>query len=444
MRTSTATAGGIRAIGCAILVLLGHASLVLAQCVQAEDVHLCRSIGRDTVVFEATVDRIDFAQLPEQDPTSKAFGATHERLIHLRDVRAVKGVPQDVLVAPVLGSEDCLYQFRQGMRYFIVAASLRDGRLSPSNLTKPIDSSAGLQNYIQLLAQGAGRGQLWGEVLMPSEWIEWSPSDGPVSQARVTVKGPTTRTTVSDARGQYSFANLPWGRYTIGVDLPRDAPYLERLKPQQVELRSDSACAEIVFNAESRSRIDGVILDERGRPASNTFVMLHPADYSNAEAGSPGIGLTTDGLGRYEFSNLPAGRYVVGVNTDIGPTPGSPYREVYASNGVGETVVSLAIGGQLTLEPLKLTRTVPGSVTGVVQNSSGDPVVGVDVSIWWTTARGHTRREYPKKSDGAGRFSFAAWQSVEYWLEVGSHDAPLVRLSAVPLNKPIAVALPDR
>jgi protocatechuate 3,4-dioxygenase beta subunit len=445
MRMLRVTERGVRvAVHCG-LVLIAQASFVAAQCVQVDDAHACRIIAA-AVVFEGTVEQIEIRDLPRQDPLAPVMRPTAERLVHLRDIRAVKGTPQDLLVAPTFGDEDCYYRFRAGQRYLVVATRLDDGRLAPSDLTRRIDTSAGLLAYIKTLGQ-LTKGELWGNVSMPAQWTEWTVTYGPVPEARVTVKGPETRSTTTDIHGEYRVDNLSWGAYTIRVDLPQAAPFLRPLELQKVELRPEWACAEVDFMAETRSRIEGVVVDETGQPAPGIFLYLHPADFFDPAQGAgvaPGIGLSTDSRGRYVFSDLPPARYVVGINTGIGPTPGSPYVEAYAATSGGETVVPLAIGGRATLEPLRLTRAIPGTVTGVVLNRNGDPVVGVDVSLWWTTVRGDARRTYPLKTDAGGRFRIPAWQGIQYRLEAGIHEAPSAQVAIPRLNEPITITLTHR
>lgn len=410
----------------------------------AIDPHKCLRIGRDTVVFEGTLDRIEYRTLPPQDRNRGVFGPTDERLIHFRDLHAVKGTSQEVLVAAVFGSEDCYYQFERGQRYFVVADRLSDGRFAPSDLSRPVGTSKGLGTFIQSLGLLSSGGQLWGDISMPTEWTKWAMTYGPVQGARVTVQGPAARTTTTDAHGEYHFDGLPWGAYTVRVDVQQAAPYLQPLESQKVEVQPGSSCAELEFRAESRSRIEGLLVDERGRPVSGVYLFLHPADFFDREkGGSPGVGVPTDARGRYVFSDLPPGRYVVGVNTEIGPTPGDPFAEAYAATATGETIIPLGIGDRVVVEPLRLTPAIPATVAGKVVNSDGNPVADVDVTIWWTSVRGHEYREY-RRTDAEGRFQLPAWRGVRYTLEVGSHDAPAAQLVSPRLNEPITITLKDR
>lgn len=428
----------------AVVLLSVQVSFATAQCVQAEDPHMCRLLDRDAIVFEATVEQIEIRRLPEQEPKASVIGPSAERLVHLLDVRAIKGVPQHLLVAPVFGSEDCFFQFREGQRYLIVATRLSDGRLAPSDLTRTVETSAGLQAFLQTVGT-LTQGELWGNVSMPAEWTEWDITYGPVPQVRVTVRGPVTRSTITDVHGEYRFTNLPWGVYTVRVDLERTAPFLEPLESQTVEFQPGTACADVGFRAESRTSIEGTIVDENGDPARGIFLEVHPADYFNAaQGGSPGFGISTDSDGRFKVSDLPPGRYVVGVNSELGPTSNSPYLEAYAATTRGETIVALAIGGHAVLEPLRLSGARPGTISGVVLSKDGTAVPGFDVSLSWMTVRGNTRRLTPLKTDEGGRFHLAAWEGIQYELEIGPHDAPSAHVAVPKLDEPIIIKLKDR
>jgi hypothetical protein len=56
---SRLVARGIATTILAILATVGRPNTVFAQCVEVDDPHLCRLVRSDTIVFEATVDRIE-------------------------------------------------------------------------------------------------------------------------------------------------------------------------------------------------------------------------------------------------------------------------------------------------------------------------------------------------------------------------------------------------
>lgn len=255
----------------AILATVGRPNIVFAQCVEVDDPHLCRLVRSETIVFEATVDRIEGKSLPQADPLVLA---PDERLVYFREVRPVQGAPQEVLVSEVFGSEDCSYRFRVGRRYLVVAERRTDGRLTPTDLTRPVEESAGVRAYVADRQRAANGGQAWGFVSKPASWTDWDVSNGPVSGSRVTFQGPVTRS------------------------------------------------------------------------------------------------MTTG------FSDLPPGRYVVGVNTNVGPMPGFPYAERYALTADGDAVVTLKEGAHVTLQTLRLTRMIPFTLTGSVVTPERTPLAG--------------------------------------------------------------------
>jgi protocatechuate 3,4-dioxygenase beta subunit len=357
------------------------------------DTPSCQTVGPGAIVFEATVERIETKSLPPVQLRDLLLNGASERLTHLRDLRAVRGTPQDVLVTRIFGDEDCSFQFRVGQRYLIVAARRDDGRLAATITTRPVESSTEARART---IEEFRTGRLLGSVAMPERWTEWGIDYEPVPEALITLRGPAlTRTTRTDAGGNYGFTNLPWGAYTIQVDLPAWTSFLRPLEPQQVALPAEVACAEVEFTAQTRSLLEGTVVDERGQPAAGIPVVVHPADFEDArgEGNGPGFGLLTDTNGRYQFSNLPPARYVVGVNTSGEPSPRYPYKEAYAEVQ-GEAVIRVGLGVRATPDQLHLTPTNSRTVTGVVLSANGNPVVGADVSLWWTTERGYSRREF--------------------------------------------------
>jgi protocatechuate 3,4-dioxygenase beta subunit len=437
---SRLVARGIATTILAILATVGRPNIVFAQCVEVDDPHLCRLVRSDTIVFEATVDRIEGKSLPQADPLVLA---PDERLVYVREVRPVQGAPQEVLVSEVFGSEDCSYRFRVGRRYLVVAERRADGRLTPSDLTRPVEESAGVRAYVADRQRAANGGQAWGFVSKPASWTDWDVSNGPVSGSRVTFQGPVTRSMTTAVDGQYRFTNLPFGTYEVRVDLARALSYLERIPRQRVSLDGVNRCAEVNVRAFSRSRIDGLIVNEGGAAAPNTFLMLHPADYNDPNSGSPGIGVAADRNGRYEFSDLPPGRYIVGVNTTVGPMPGFPYAERYALTADGDAVVTLEEGAHVTLQTLRLTRMIPFTLTGSVVTPEGTPLAGAQVSLWWSAERGASRRTYPIKTDATGRFEIPAWRGIPYVLEVGPHENPAARVT-ISSTEPLIITVGDR
>jgi Carboxypeptidase regulatory-like domain len=318
---------------CAPMLLAGTSTADACGCVLSPQ--NCNSLGTADVVFQATVESIELtrrlvdpATLPVGTPPD-AVAVTDSRLVRLRDMRALRGEPRTTVLTAAYGN--CDYDFQAGSRYLIVADRLPDGRLSVSKcgLTRPLSGASALQEYLQVLQGPATQTRVWGAVFVPSRWNDFGRDVDPVPGSRVTVTGPQQHSILTGVDGRYTFADLPHGTYRMTVDLPGQMPQLGTIPAQVlvVDPAKAHACAELNFIAPIKSLISGQITDQAGKPLEGVFVELGLADQLDRSRGSAGAGIETDANGRYQFRNLPPGRYLVGVNIwGSGPSPGDALR----------------------------------------------------------------------------------------------------------------------
>ena len=100
-----------------------------------------------------------------------------------------------------------------------------------------------------------------------------------------------------------------------------------------------------------KSAIAGVVHDANGQPLAGVFVQLASADQVDLSRGRAGAGSVTDAEGRYTFTDLPLGRYQVGVS--LWGNRIRPFlSKAYARTADGRDVISLGLGERLTLMPL--------------------------------------------------------------------------------------------
>lgn len=122
--------------------------------------------------------------------------------------------------------------------------------------------------------------------------------------------------------------------------------------------------------ATGTAALSGTVVSDGGRPVRRARVTLSGADLRSAKAA------TTDDLGAFAFTDLPAGRFTLSaskpgyVNSSYGQKkPGRP-----------GTPIQLADSQKMT--NLKMTLPKGGVLTGVVLDEHGDPTPGTQVTAW--------------------------------------------------------------
>lgn len=415
----------------------------------------CHDLAAASAVFEATVE---FTQLGSRSASSAAALPTEAAsstllsgdvvIATLRDVKRLRGAASSIVIT---ASDDsaCGYTFHAGTRYLIVATRLPGGQLAVTKcgLTRPLSDRDELLDYIRTLDGPPAQTRMWGAIMMPVRWVDFSQDFGPVPAARVTVTGPATRSVTTGPDGRYVFADLPHGLYTVNVELPRALPQLDPIPPWSFTLDNDTAHACVVSGAVApvRSAISGVIVDDDARPLSGVFVQLGLADQLDRSRGSAGAGTQSDADGRYRFEHLPPGRYLVGLNIwGRGPNPSSPFAETYAGTTAGETAIPLAFGGSVTLDPIRARRLTHITVQGTVREPAGSPARSVDVTAEMLRDDG---RPYPAdqgKTDADGRLQLRLWLGERYRVTVGSPYGPDAQLEFIAADKPLSITLRGR
>lgn len=121
----------------------------------------------------------------------------------------------------------------------------------------------------------------------------------PVRRAYVIAHGPetkTTRVTMSDGEGTFTFEGLPADRYRVGAN---KRPLLSAV--------TDATSGEVLISLPTGAIVTGTVVDSRGLPVSGLEMHISGTGLMSPQSA------TTNYLGEYRFFSLPPGDYTIGA-----------------------------------------------------------------------------------------------------------------------------------
>lgn len=232
----------------------------------------------------------------------------------------------------------------------------------------PVAGAPGQRGGRQGAQQGggrAGRGQARDNTAQPtpvgtaavSGTVSLEGAASPVRRARVTLSGGGLRggrSTITDAKGQFSFAALPAGRFTMTASKPGYVTIAYGAKaPGRPGTPIDLAEGQQVTRADitipKGSVITGIVVDEVGDPAPLTQVRVMRYVMRTGEKTLQAAGAgTTDDRGMYRIFGLQPGDYIVSAvprNMNLGDMRATMMAEVEALLQQAQAVNAGARGG---------------------------------------------------------------------------------------------------
>jgi hypothetical protein len=250
----------------------------------------------------------------------------------------------------------------------------------------------------------------------------------PIANVTVTLTNTVTgavRTTTTDETGNYSFANVAPGTYTVketqpanyvdGADsLGTGANAAGTLADDQftsVVLASGDAAVNYDFTENLPASISGAVYVEgTNAPISNVTITL-----TNTVSGATQT--TTTGIdGSYSFTNLPAGTYTVTETQPAGfddaadklgsgaNAAGTLANDSFTS--IGLVAGNTAVKYDFTEKPSPVPQPTFASLAGqVYESGSGRPISGVTITATGVTAAGVTTN-YTTTTDANGAYFF--------------------------------------
>lgn len=156
-----------------------------------------------------------------------------------------EAVKNEVTIESVGVGVSCDYNFSPATRYLVFAYRSPDGSWKAflCGGTTPVESAVGQAALKEIRAALKSRepGSVSGNVAFDEDPAETVRPGAAITQATVTLQSAqTTLTAKTDAQGDFRFARVPVGRYSLSVVLPPDA---STVSPMDVVVGA-KACVE--------------------------------------------------------------------------------------------------------------------------------------------------------------------------------------------------------
>ena len=472
--------------------LIALAAATLAASVALAEACQC---GNGQAICEQykTVD-IAFVGRVTVAPSGRADGH-----VLFRVTQALKGVSGPEVTVPTpasyMGGVECFRQFDVGGEYLVFAHRSEDGEidLSPCRSTVwrlDAPASASLDEawaegniwaYINLqgasyrravhaaafaesLRQPATGGRVFGEVTVRVPFSAPDDEDGirRVDGATVLLRSPDEERRTTTKNGQYEFAGLPPGAYSLSVAMPHDLPEArsarrpddpsaqhrfdfrrEREHTERLAIADARDCRYVPFEAQFDGEVSGTIVSHDGTPPGQQTVELYPTTVDPRQRDGEPARVYTDARGTFRISHLPPGRYSVGINLRHGPSDQAPFTATfYRKPGTDEPLLTeLGNGTRVDLGVLRLPPPLPKRrIAGTVRWSDGRPLRDVEVSVCESGSK--PLRVYcdAQRLSADGRFSLDLFAGTTYRVVAQAADPRMGDIATGKRLPPIGTA----
>lgn len=278
----------------------------------------CLEYPRADAVFIGVANRV----VHTPNNTGLVLGPYLRTTVYFTIEEAFKGVGGTGIV---LDLDYCGHRFNEGERYLVYAHRKHDSQeldvRAGSTRTRPLYEAAEDLQYIRSLASAEPNSRVFGRVTQSTYNVKRNSIETEnLRDVRVSLEGNNHRQDVlADNDGRYEFKQVPKGTYRIRAELPIYLTYDE----PEIKVNGHE-CVPVDISARRKGQITGTVFDSNGESLIRVPVSLVPADTSHEEIFAerkkeiiwPFCLTTLDG--RFSFSQLPPGRYLLIINrTDV-------------------------------------------------------------------------------------------------------------------------------
>jgi len=374
----------------------------------------CSAFWNASAVFSGRVESIERAG-QERRVTLTVLDAYRgaDVLAH----RSVKREGGSATTVEVASGAPCAARFRQGREFIVYSGRATDRTGSmfvDCSRTRELDDAAADLSYARSVADGsAPAGSISGQLLIIPRDLAGRAVGPAVPAAEIAVRVSLKKTsgaedrTVTNVAGDFSTTARGAGSYHVSLELP---PHLSVETPHAtVDLPDPRACGGVEFRLAYDGRLSGRVLDAAGRPSMGLTVEVSTTNLAQRRLA------VTDRGGRYEFTRMPAGRFVIGVTS--GPVRDGKAPRTFLP-GVGQVSaasrVLVGAGERATAPDFLLPAAVRYlAISGLVLDADALPAEGAQVYVKGPSEGDRIVGE-PVAVDFMGRFVVAVLAGSEH------------------------------
>jgi hypothetical protein len=421
------------------LAVLGLVTPVVNACTCIGPRTPCEAYGTAAAVFVGTAIRSGKAEPlkdksePHPEPVVVKFAVEQSYL----------GVDStEVVVFTGFGGGDCGYQFKIGERYLVYA--YRDHIRLVTGIctrTRPFAQATEDLAFLGNLSSATAGATIQGQVVRPA-----APKSDPLpisSDVVVVVEGDKVRQELRvDKFGNYRISSLPPGKFKVTLRLPKE--YTVYQAEQEISV-ADRGCGAVNYYIAENGQVSGRVFDSEGQPIPEIWLSLVDPD-SDPKTDAVNSD-RTDKDGRFSFSPVRAGRYLIGVNQRRYPDPKDPGIAYPPAFYPGVTdkpqaeVITVGVGEKLTDLNIRMpSRRAAGVIHGLIVKADGSPVPSAALIVMDITG-GVPRILLGVQVDEQGRFTIKSYIGQVFAVQ-GGPSGPKYPNGAPPI--PILSSVPQR
>lgn len=433
-----------------IVVLLAAAYQTANACTCAGSGSPCDSYGSAAAVFVGTVVSVREKERPKDVATARRdedaglseWGSTFYKFSVEQPYLGVAGTEIEVLTGS--GSGDCGYRFTIGQRYLVYASRSKTNLITSICMrTKPFIQADEDLAFLGTLSSAAPGATIHGRVARydPKKEVGVSGPD-----VFITLEGEENKEVRPDTDGNFRLSGLRSGKYKVKLHLP------DTLTTYQAEHEltvADRGCGSQSWYVTDNGAVSGKIVDAEGQPVARILVSL-VTPTSDPRAADDARLERTDEEGRFKFSAVKRGRYVIAVNFNRFPDPTDPTNAYPPSFYPGvldqaqAEVITLLLGERVTDRLIRVPSKRPSSVvSGQVVWQDGSPVSAAQLLLTDITY-GVKPLSHALQADEQGRFSITgfAGQKLMIYARSNRQFVPTDRPSdPIERSEPVRLAL---